>query len=118
MSANQTALSYLVASVLFILALRDLAHPRTARRGNVFGIVGMAMAVATTLAVARRIDIPLAMMAAGGIIGIVVAKRVQMTQMPDLVAAMPTTIRVHPHRSGAAFSRVVTMAIAIPAMPM
>ena len=92
MSANQIAISYLVASVLFILALKGLSHPRTARRGNLFGIVGMAMAVATTLAITRRIDIPLGMMAAGGVIGIIIAKRVQMTQMPELVAAMHSLV--------------------------
>jgi NAD(P) transhydrogenase subunit beta len=92
MSANQIAISYLAASVLFILALKDLSHPSTARRGNLFGIVGMALAVATTLVIARRIDIPLAMMAAGGVIGIVIAKRVQMTQMPELVAAMHSLV--------------------------
>ena len=63
MSANVIALSYLAASVLFILSLRGLSHPLTARRGNVFGIVGMSIAVAATLAITRRIDIPLAMLA-------------------------------------------------------
>src|SRR5688572_26061764 len=55
MSANQVALAYLVASVLFILALKGLSHPETARRGNLFGIVGMLIAVLTTLALTRSI---------------------------------------------------------------
>ena len=49
MSSNQVALAYLVASVLFILALKGLSHPETARRGNLFGMVGMLLAVVTTL---------------------------------------------------------------------
>ena len=48
MSANQVALSYLAASVLFILALRGLSHPETARRGNTLGMIGMALAVLIT----------------------------------------------------------------------
>lgn len=92
MSANQTAISYLIASVLFILALKGLSHPRSARRGNLFGIIGMAIAVVTTLTITRRIDIALAMMAVGGAIGVIVAKRVQMTQMPELVAAMHSLV--------------------------
>ena len=63
MSANFIAIAYLVASVLFILSLKGLSHPLTARRGNVFGIVGMSIAVVTTLAVTRRIDTALAMLA-------------------------------------------------------
>ena len=50
MSANLAALAYLVAGVLFILALRGLSNPETSRRGNLFGMIGMAVAVATTLA--------------------------------------------------------------------
>jgi NAD(P) transhydrogenase subunit beta len=92
MSANQTALSYLIASVLFILALKGLSHPGSARRGNLFGIIGMAIAVATTFTITRRIDIALGMMALGGAIGLIVAKRVQMTQMPELVAAMHSLV--------------------------
>jgi NAD(P) transhydrogenase subunit beta len=92
MSANQTAISYLIASVLFILALKGLSHPRSARRGNLFGIVGMAIAIATTFAVTRRVDVALGMMAIGGAIGLIVAKRVQMTQMPELVAAMHSLV--------------------------
>jgi H+-translocating NAD(P) transhydrogenase subunit beta len=92
MSANQTAISYLIASVLFILALKGLSHPRSARRGNLFGIIGMAIAIVTTFAVTRRVDIALGMMALGGAIGLIVAKRVQMTQMPELVAAMHSLV--------------------------
>ena len=92
MSANQVALSYLVASVLFILALKGLSSPLSARRGNRFGIAGMTIAVATTLLITRRVDLTLAALAIGGIIGWLVAKRVEMTQMPELVAAMHSLV--------------------------
>jgi NAD(P) transhydrogenase subunit beta len=92
MSANQVALWYLVASVLFILALKGLSHPESARRGNWFGIAGMLIAVATTLAITRRIDLILVAILIGGTIGAVVARRVQMTQMPELVAAMHSLV--------------------------
>jgi NAD(P) transhydrogenase subunit beta len=92
MSTNQIALLYLTASVLFILSLRGLSHPLTARRGNLFGMVGMAVAIATTFAITRRIDVALGMMAVGGAIGVIVARRVQMTQMPELVAAMHSLV--------------------------
>jgi NAD(P) transhydrogenase subunit beta len=92
MSANQVALWYLVASVLFILALKGLSNPVSARRGNWFGIAGMLIAVATTLAVTRRIDLILVAILIGGSIGAVVARRVEMTQMPELVAAMHSLV--------------------------
>jgi len=92
MSANQVALSYLVASVLFILALKGLSNPLTARRGNRFGIAGMTLAVLTTLAITQRIDLTIGALALGGIIGWLVAQRVQMTQMPELVAAMHSLV--------------------------
>ena len=92
MSANQVALWYLVASVLFILALKGLSNPVSARRGNWFGIAGMLIAVATTLAVTRRIDLILLAILIGGAIGAVVARRVEMTQMPELVAAMHSLV--------------------------
>ena len=92
MSANQVALWYLVASVLFILALKGLSHPESARRGNLFGMVGMAIAVLTTLTLAERYDLLLLAILAGGTIGAVVARRVQMTQMPELVAAMHSLV--------------------------
>ena len=92
MSANQTAISYLIASVLFILALRGLSHPRSARRGNLFGMIGMAIAVVTTFAITGRVDVALGVMAVGGAVGLLVARRVQMTQMPELVAAMHSLV--------------------------
>jgi NAD(P) transhydrogenase subunit beta len=94
MSANQLTLWYLVASVCFILALKSLSHPETARRGNWFGIAGMTIAVLTTIAVIARgrIDLILIAMLVGGSIGTLVARRVQMTQMPELVAAMHSLV--------------------------
>jgi len=92
MSPNQSAILYLAASVLFILSLKGLSHPLSARRGNYFGMVGMAIAIVTTLAMTRRVDVALGMMAVGGLIGIFAAKRVQMTSMPELVAAMHSLV--------------------------
>jgi NAD(P) transhydrogenase subunit beta len=91
-SPNVVALLYLAASVLFILALKGLSHPLTARRGNLFGIAGMSMAVVTTLAISGRIELAIAGLAIGGAIGWVVARRVEMTQMPELVAAMHSLV--------------------------
>jgi len=94
MSANQITLWYLVASVCFILALKGLSSPTTARRGNAFGIAGMTIAVLTTLAVIARgrVDLVLMAMVVGGAVGAFVARRVQMTQMPELVAAMHSLV--------------------------
>src|SRR4051812_8694807 len=96
MSANQVALWYLVASVCFILALKGLSSPHTSRRGNLFGMVGMAIAVVVTLALiysnTKNVGMILAGIAVGGVIGAVVARRVQMTQMPELVAAMHSLV--------------------------
>ncbi|MGE5793317.1 MAG: NAD(P)(+) transhydrogenase (Re/Si-specific) subunit beta, partial [Bacteroidota bacterium] len=92
MTASQVALWYLVASVLFILALKGLSHPESARRGNWFGIAGMLIAVLTTLAIVKRFDLILVAILIGGAIGAVVARRVQMTQMPELVAAMHSLV--------------------------
>jgi H+-translocating NAD(P) transhydrogenase subunit beta len=94
MSANLLTLWYLAASVLFILALKGLSHPDSARRGNWLGIAGMAIAIVFTLALISKGSLAwvlLAMMI-GGAIGAVVARRVQMTQMPELVAAMHSLV--------------------------
>ncbi|MBI1965141.1 MAG: NAD(P)(+) transhydrogenase (Re/Si-specific) subunit beta [Betaproteobacteria bacterium] len=94
MSANLVALWYLVASVCFILALKGLSSPTTARRGNAFGIAGMTIAVVTTLAVVAkgRLDLIVVAALAGGSVGTYVSRRVQMTQMPELVAAMHSLV--------------------------
>ena len=70
MSANQVAFAYLVASVLFILALKGLSHPETARRGNLFGIVGMTIAVLTTLALSKTFLLIVVAIAIGALIQI------------------------------------------------
>ena len=92
MSANQLALWYLAASVLFIFALKGLSSPVSARRGNLFGVIGMAIAVLVTLAVTKKVAFILVAAAIGGTIGAFVARRVQMTQMPELVAAMHSLV--------------------------
>jgi NAD(P) transhydrogenase subunit beta len=92
MTANQLALWYLAASVLFILALKGLSHPETARRGNLFGMIGMFIAVVVTLATTQRVELILVAILIGGTLGAIVARRVQMTQMPELVAAMHSLV--------------------------
>jgi H+-translocating NAD(P) transhydrogenase subunit beta len=92
MSANTVALAYLIASVFFILALKGLSSPLTARRGNLFGMVGMAIAVATTLTITKNWALILVCIALGGAIGAVVARRVEMTAMPELVAFMHSLV--------------------------
>ena len=92
MSPNLVALAYLIASVFFILALKGLSSPVTARKGNLFGMVGMAIAVLTTLTITENWPLIVAWIAIGGAIGTVVAKRVQMTAMPELVAFMHSLV--------------------------
>ncbi|MES1982564.1 MAG: NAD(P)(+) transhydrogenase (Re/Si-specific) subunit beta [Pseudomonadota bacterium] len=92
MSANSVALAYLAAAVLFILALKGLSSPVSARRGNLFGMIGMGIAVLTTLTVTHNVLYILLAMVAGGAIGAVVARRIQMTAMPELVAAMHSLV--------------------------
>ncbi len=92
MSANFVALAYLIASVFFILALKGLSSPITARRGNLFGMVGMTIAVIVTLTVTMNWALILVCIALGGIIGTVIARRVQMTSMPELVAFMHSLV--------------------------
>ncbi len=96
MSANQVALWYLIASICFILALKGLSHPSTARRGNLLGIVGMTIAVVVTLALVysntKNVAMILVGIAVGGAIGALIARRVQMTQMPELVAAFHSLV--------------------------
>src|SRR6202453_1393581 len=97
MSANLAAVAYLIAGVLFIMALRGLSHPDTSRRGNLFAMIGMAIAVATTLAAHPpggfgAWALVIVAVAIGATIGAVIARRVPMTSMPELVAAFHSLV--------------------------
>ncbi len=91
---NFAALCYLVAAVLFILALKGLSSPVSARRGNLYGMVGMAIAVLTTLTLPNIHNHGMILLgiAVGGIIGVIIARRIQMTAMPQLVAAFHSLV--------------------------
>jgi NAD(P) transhydrogenase subunit beta len=96
LTANLTALLYLVAGVLFILALRGLSSPETSRQGNYLGIAGMAIAIVTTLLNAAP-DIwgwlmIIVGMAVGGGVGAYIARQIPMTAMPQLVAAFHSLV--------------------------
>ncbi len=96
-NANIAALLYLVSGVLFILALRGLSSPRSARQGNTFGMVGMTIAIVTTLAVAAPTDwvswaLIIGGLGIGGGIGAYMARTVKMTDMPQLVAAFHSLV--------------------------
>ena len=94
MTANFAALAYVSASVLFIMALRGLSSPETARMGNVYGIAGMVIAVLTTLGTPGVVSYAeiLAALVIGGAIGTVIAQRIEMASMPQLVAAFHSLV--------------------------
>ncbi|WP_152218882.1 NAD(P)(+) transhydrogenase (Re/Si-specific) subunit beta [Pseudomonas sp. SCB32] len=101
MSMNLVTLLYLIASVCFIQALKGLSHPTSSRRGNLFGMVGMAIAALTTVALVFKISSEIATtgivyvvvgLLIGGTAGSIMAKRVEMTKMPELVAFMHSMI--------------------------
>ncbi|WP_183742445.1 MULTISPECIES: NAD(P)(+) transhydrogenase (Re/Si-specific) subunit beta [unclassified Janthinobacterium] len=101
-SMNLVTMMYLIASVCFIQALKGLSSPSTARRGNAFGMTGMAIAAVTTVALILKLKeqqtgglgLPLVVLGivVGGVIGTYLAKTVEMTKMPELVAAMHSLI--------------------------
>ncbi len=88
------AFAYLVAGILFILALRGLSSPESSRRGNRLGMAGMAIAIATTLLTHDAVALPeiVAAIAVGGVIGFVIARKIAMTAMPQLVAAFHSLV--------------------------
>ncbi|MCK6428793.1 MAG: NAD(P)(+) transhydrogenase (Re/Si-specific) subunit beta [Burkholderiaceae bacterium] len=101
LSLNVVILLYLVASVCFIQALKGLSHPTTSRAGNVFGMVGMAIAIATTVALVYKLRPDIATagmgwillgMVVGGAVGTTIAFRVEMTKMPEMVAFMHSMV--------------------------
>ena len=99
MDANISAIFYLVSGVFFIMALRGLSSPETSRQGNYFGIVGMTIAVATTLldpsidmSNPSIVQLVVAGIVIGGVIGSIIARRISMTAMPQLVAAFHSLV--------------------------
>jgi NAD(P) transhydrogenase subunit beta len=96
MSSSLTTVAYISAIILFILSLGGLSNPETSRRGNVYGIIGMAIAVLATIFGTRVLPAGLpwiiGAMAVGGSIGLYAARKVQMTQMPELVAIMHSLV--------------------------
>ncbi|MEQ1937552.1 NAD(P)(+) transhydrogenase (Re/Si-specific) subunit beta [Mesorhizobium sp. CN5-321] len=96
MSVNLASFLYLVSGILFILALRGLSHPTTSRQGNLYGMVGMGIAILTTLALAvpspGGFGLIVLGLAIGGGVGAYVAKKIAMTSMPQLVAAFHSLV--------------------------
>ncbi|MCZ6665879.1 MAG: NAD(P)(+) transhydrogenase (Re/Si-specific) subunit beta, partial [Gammaproteobacteria bacterium] len=82
--------SYIIAAVLFILSLGGLSHPETARRGNAYGMAGMVIAIAATILGNQVTDyvVLIMVMLIGSTLGVIAARRVQMTEMPELVAIL------------------------------
>ena len=96
MSEGIVTVSYIIATILFIMALGGLSNQETARRGNWYGIIGMAIALLATIfgVVERHFEILLVALLVGGSIGIILARRVQMTQMPELVAILHSLVGI------------------------
>jgi NAD(P) transhydrogenase subunit beta len=94
MSASLTAFAYLLASVCFIMALRGLSHPKSARMGNIYGIVGMVIAIAATVALPGVVSFSTIIIGIliGGAIGTVIALKIAMTALPQLVAAFHSLV--------------------------
>lgn len=96
MAHTLSTLCYLVASVLFILALRGLSHPETSQKGNQYGMIGMGIAIGATMLQPGMsfsgIGIIIAGLAVGGSIGAVLAQRIAMTSLPQLVAAFHSLV--------------------------
>src|SRR6187401_871143 len=96
MTDSLATVSYIGATILFILSLGGLSNPETARRGNVFGIIGMGIAVLATVlgphVTPAGYGWIIGALAIGATIGLLAAKKVQMTQMPELVALMHSLV--------------------------
>ncbi|MEE2688853.1 MAG: NAD(P)(+) transhydrogenase (Re/Si-specific) subunit beta [Pseudomonadota bacterium] len=94
MTENIAAFAYLISSILFIMALRGLSSPETARSGNVFGIIGMLIAIGTTLATPGVVSYWMILLGVliGGAIGTFIALKIEMTSLPELVAAFHSLV--------------------------
>ncbi|WP_039917974.1 NAD(P)(+) transhydrogenase (Re/Si-specific) subunit beta [Cellvibrio mixtus] len=112
---NLTAFAYLVAAVLFILALRGLSSPESSRRGNTLGMIGMAIAIITTVLSPEITSYGwiFSALAIGAVIGIFIARKIAMTAMPQLVAAFHSLVGMAAVLvAGAAFSNPIGFGIA------
>src|SRR6476661_1281680 len=95
MSAGLATVSYIAAIILFILSLGGLSNPETSRRGNLYGMIGMAIAVLATVAgrvAPAGLGWVAGALAVGGTVGLYLARTVKMTQMPELVAFMHSLV--------------------------
>ena len=93
-SANLSALAYLTSAIFFVLALNGLANPDSARRGNVFGVIGMIIAIVTTLLSPGVVSYEMIILGIliGGTIGTIIAIKIEMTSLPELVAAFHSLV--------------------------
>ena len=94
MSENLTAISYLISAIFFILALKGLSHPESARNGNIMGIIGMVIAIVTTLFNPNVLSYEMIIIGIliGGAIGTYIALKIEMTALPQLVAAFHSLV--------------------------
>ncbi len=94
MTSSLITVSYLAAAILFILALSGLKDNQSARRGNLYGMIGMTIAILVTISafVTKNHDILIVVMVIGGVLGFVLSRRVKMTQMPELVAILHSLV--------------------------
>ena len=96
MSANLLAIFYLISGVLFILALRGLSSPETSRRGNLFGVLGMVIAITVTFLSIGNFSsgfiYVLIFLLVGGLVGAFIAYKIPMTAMPELVAGFHSLV--------------------------
>src|SRR3954471_15509630 len=94
MATGATLFAYIIAGIFFILTLRGLSSPETARRGNMLGMTGMAIAIGTTLLspVVQDYTFIVPGIAVGGFAGYIIAKKIEMTALPQLVAAFHSLV--------------------------
>ena len=94
MTSSLITVAYLAAAILFILALGGLKDNESARRGNLYGMIGMAIAILVTISafVTQNHNILIVVMVIGGVAGFVLSRRVKMTQMPELVAILHSLV--------------------------
>ena len=111
MSSNIVSVLYLISALLFIFALRGLSHPESSRTGNILGIIGMVIAIVTTLmfkSVLSYAEIGAAVLI-GGFIGTIIALKIEMTALPQLVAAFHSLVGLAAGPGGFGVSKIFGM---------